>query len=103
MLEHAWGTGELIDQLAVTQQAFGYAGLSGPTLPLNQPQPTASTTSSLQDDVLCKKPAPKTIQYQPLTFSLERPTKHMTMEERIQVYHNYISAVSNHEHKKRSH
>ena len=25
---------------------------------------------------------------------------HLTMEERIQVYHNYISAVSNHEHKK---
>ena len=22
MLEHSWGTGELIDQLAVTQQAF---------------------------------------------------------------------------------
>ena len=25
---------------------------------------------------------------------------HLTMEERIQVYHNYISAISNHEHKK---
>ena len=56
--------------------------------------------SSPQDDILSKKPAPKTIQYQPLTFSLERLTEHLTMEERIQVHHNYISTVSNHEHKK---
>ena len=27
MLEHSWGTGELIDQLTATQQAFGYTGL----------------------------------------------------------------------------
>ena len=39
MLEHLWGTGELIDQLAATRQAFGYTRLSGPTPPLNQPQP----------------------------------------------------------------
>ena len=100
MLEHSWGTGELIDQLAVTRQAFGYTGLLGPTLPMNQPQPTASTTSNPQDDILSKKPAPKTVWYQPPTFSLERLTEHLTMEERIQVYHNYISTVSNHEHKK---
>ena len=100
MLEQSWGTGGLIDQLAATQQAFGYTGLSGPTLPLNQPQPTASTTNDPQDDILSKKPAPKTVQYQPPTFSLERPTEHLTMEERIQVHHNYISTVSNHEHKK---
>ena len=99
MLEHSWGTGELIDQLAVTRQAFGYTRLSGPTLPLNQPKPTASN-SNPQDDILSKKPAPKTVQYQPPTFSLERPTEHLTMEERIQVYHNYISTVSNREHKK---
>ena len=63
MLEHLLGTGELIDQLAVTQQAFGYAGLSGPTLPLNQPQPTADTTCNPPDDILSKKPAPKNVQY----------------------------------------
>ena len=56
--------------------------------------------SNPQDDILSKKPAPKTVQYQPPTCSLERPTECLTMEERIQVYHNYISAVSNHEHKK---
>ena len=100
MLEQSWGTGELIDQLAVTQQAFGYTGLSGPTSPLNQPQPTASTTCNPQDDILSKKPAPKNVQYQPPTFSLERPTECLTMEERIQVHNNYISAISNREHKK---
>ena len=36
----------------------------------------------------------------PLTFSLDRPTKHLTMEERMQVHHNYISTISNREHKK---
>ena len=100
MLEHSWGTGELIDQLAATRQAFDYTGLSGPTPPLNQPQPTASTMCNPPDDILSKKPAPKNVQYQPPTFSLERPTGHLTMEERIQVYHNYISAIPNHEHKK---
>ena len=68
--------------------------------PLNQSQPTASTTCNQQDDILSKKPAPKTVQYQPPAFNLDRPTVCLTMEERIQVHHNYISAVSNHEHKK---
>ena len=100
MLEQTWGTGELINQLAEMQQALGYTGLSGPTPPLNQSQPTASTTCNQQDDTLSKKPVPKTVQYQPPSFNLDRPTMHLTMEERIQVHHNYISAISNREHKK---
>ena len=100
MLEHSWGTGELIDQLAVTRQAFGYTGLSGPTLQLNQLQPIADTTCNPPDDTLSKKPEPKNIQYQLLTFSLDRRTQRLTMEERIQVHHNYISTISNREHKK---
>ena len=100
MLEQTWGTGELIDQLAAMQQAFGCTGLSGPMPPLNQSLPTASTTCNQQDDTLSKKPAPKTVQYQPKSFNLDRLTVHLTMEERIQVHHNYISAISNHEHKK---
>ena len=98
-LEQTWGTGELIDQLAVMLQAFGYAGLSGPTPPLNPSQPIASTQCN-QDDILSKKPAPKTVQYQPPAFNLERPTMCLTMEERIQVCHNSISPISNREHKK---
>ena len=68
--------------------------------PLNQSLPTASTTGNQQDDILSKKPAPKTVQYQPPTFNLDRPTEHLTMEERIQVHHNYISAIPNCKHKK---
>ena len=100
MLEQAWGTGELIDQLIAMRQAFGYVGLSGPMPLFNQSPPAASTTSHKQDDILSKKPAPKTIQYQPPSFNLGRPTTCLTMEERIQVHHNYISALSNLKHKK---
>ena len=99
MLEQTWGTRELIDQLAVMRQAFGYTELSGTMPPLNQSQPTASTSSNQQDDTLSKKPAPETVQYQPPAFNLDRLTVHLTMEERIQVHHNYISTISNCEHK----
>ena len=100
MLQQAWEIGELIDQLAVMRQAFGYTGLTGPTPPLiNRSQPTAST-SCQPDDLLPKKPAPKTVQYQPPSFKLTRPTACLMMNERIQVHHSYISAVSSLEHKK---
>ena len=59
-----------------------------------------ASTSTKQDDILSKKPEPKTIQYQPPTFSLDRPTQRLAIEERIQVHHNYISVVSSCEHKK---
>ena len=68
--------------------------------PLNQSQPTASTTCNQQDDALSKKPAPKTVQYQPPSFNLDRLTMCLIMEERIQVHHNYISAISNCKYKK---
>ena len=45
MLKQAWSTGELIDQLTMMRQAFGYAGLAGSTPPLvTGTQPTASTS-----------------------------------------------------------
>ena len=100
MLQQAWATGELIDELVATRQAFGYTGLAGSTPPLaTEKQPTAST-SQQPDDLLPRQPAPKTVQYQPPTFRLTRPMTHLTKNERIQVHHNYISAVSNLEHKK---
>ena len=67
---------------------------------LNQSQPAACATCNQQDDTLSKKPAPKTVQYQPPSFNLDRPAMRLTMEERIQVHHNYISAISNLGHKK---
>ena len=99
MLKQTWTTRELIDQLAAMRQAFGYAGLAGSTPPLvTGTQPTTST-SCQPDDLLPKQPAPKTVQYQPPSFKLTRPMVHLTMNERIQVHHNYISAVSSLEHK----
>ena len=100
MLQQAWATGELIDELAATRQAFGYTGLAGSTpLLATGTQPTASA-SCQPDDLLPRQPAPKTVQYQPPSFKLTRPTTRLTMNERIQVHHNYISAVSSLEHKK---
>ena len=100
MLQRAWATGELIDELVATRQAFGYTGLAGSTPPLaTETQPTAST-SQQPDDLLPRQPPPKTVQYQPPSFRLTRPTTRLTRNERIQVHHNYISAVSSLEHKK---
>ena len=100
MLKQAWATGELINKLAAMRQAFRYTGLAGSTPPLaTEAQPTAST-SCQPDDLLPRQPAPKTVQYQPPSFKLTRLTTCLTMNERIQVHHNYISAVSSLEHKK---
>ena len=62
-------------------------------------RPTAST-SQQPDDLLLRQPAPKTVQYQPPSFKLTRPMTRLTKNRRIQVHHNYISAVSSLEHKK---
>ena len=59
MLRQAWATGELIDELVVTMQAFRYTGLAGSTPPLaTGMQPTAST-SQQPDDLLPRQPALK--------------------------------------------
>ena len=100
MLQQAWATGDLINKLSTTRQAFGYTGITGSTPPLaTGMQPTAST-SCQPDDLLPRQPAPKTVQYQPPSFKLTRLTTHLMITERIQVHHNYISAVSSLEHKK---
>ena len=60
MLQQAWATGELIDELAATRQAFGYTGLAGSTPSLaTETQPTAST-SQQPNDLLPRQLAPKT-------------------------------------------
>ena len=100
MLRQAWATGDLIDELAATRQAFGYTGLAGSTPPLaTGMQPTASI-SQQPDDLLPRQPAPKTVQYQPPSFKHTRPMTRLTRNERIQLHHNYILAVSSLEHKK---
>ena len=100
MLQQAWTTGKLINELAATRQAFKYTGLAGSTPPLAmRTQPTAST-SQQPDDLLPRQLALKTVQYQPPSFRLTRPMTRLTKNERIQVHHNYILAVSSLEHKK---
>ena len=100
MLQRAWAAGELIDELAATRQAFGYTGIAGSTPPLTtETQPTAST-SQQSDDLLPRQLPPKTVQYQPPSFNLTRPTTRLTRNKRIEVHHNYISAVSSLKHKK---
>ena len=100
MLKQAWAKGELIDQLATMRQAFGYIGLARSTPPLATGMKPTASTSHQPDELLPHQPAPKTVQYQPPSFKLTRPTTCLTMNERIQVHHNYISAVSSLEHKK---
>ena len=100
MLKQAWATGELIDQLVAMRQAFGYTGLAGSTPPLATGTQSTASMSCQPDDLLPRQPAPKTVQYQPPSFKLTRLTTCLTMNERIQVHHNYISAVSSLEHKK---
>ena len=100
MLQQAWTTGELINELAATRQAFGYTGLAGSTPPLATETQHTASTSQQPDNLLPRQPAPRTVQYQPPTFRLTRPTTRLTRNERIQVHHNYISAVSSLEHKK---
>ena len=60
MLQQAWATGDLIDELAATRQAFRYTGLAGSTPPLaTGTQPTAST-SHQPDALLPRQLEPKT-------------------------------------------
>ena len=100
MLRQAWATGDLIDELAATRQAFGYTGLAGSTPPLAMGTWPTASTSQQPDDLLPRPTGTKTVQYQPPSFNLTRPTTCVTKNERIQVHHNYILAVSSLEHKK---
>ena len=105
-LLHTWEPGQLIDELAATRHAFGGMGPTGPTSVTQTSQPCLAypvNTAYNEDiipDLTTQKPPPRTVPYQPPSFNLDRPTKCLTKEKRLEVHHNYISAVSNLEHKK---
>ena len=105
-LDEPWEKAELLDELAETRHAFRYAGLAGPTLAQQIPQPAHQQPTPqvpTKDIILGLTPAkipPRSIPYQPPAFSLDRPTARLMMEQRMQVYHKYISAVLNLKHKK---
>ena len=83
MLQQAWATGDLIDELAVTRQAFGYTGLAGSTPPLAMGTQPIASTSRQPDDLLPRQPAPKTVQYQPPSFKTHQAddTPHKKRED----------------------
>ena len=105
-LDTPWEKAELLDELAEIRHAFGYTELAGP-IPAQwipqpahqQPTPQVPTEDIIPGLTPTKTP-PWSIPYQPPAFSLDRPTARLMMEQRMQVYHNYISAVFNLEHKK---
>ena len=105
-LTHTWDTGQLIDELAATRCAFDCMGPTEPAqaTQINQPHVVdpfgTACTEDLIPDLTTQKPPPRTVPYQPPSFNLDRPTKCLTKEERLEVHNNYILAVSNLEHKK---
>ena len=105
-MTHTWETGQLMDEFAATRHTFGCMGPTGPApaTQINQPcladRVSTACTEDLIPGLTMQKPPPRTVPYQPPSFNLDRPTKHLTKEERLEVYHNYISTVSNLEHKK---
>ena len=105
-LLHTWEPGQLIDELAATRCAFGCMRPTGPApaTQTSQPHPVDPVNTAYNKDIIpdltIQKPLPRTVPYQPPSFNLDRPTRHLMKKERIEVHHNYISAVSNLEHKK---
>ena len=105
-LTHTWEPGQLIDELAATRHAFGCMGPTGPAPATQISQPcladpvSTAYTEDLIPGLTMQKPPQGTVPYQPPSFNLDRPTKCLTKEERLEIHHYYISAVSNLEHKK---
>ena len=101
-----WEPGQLIDELAATRCTFSYMGTTGtaPAPQPKQPPPVGPVSTAYNKDTIpdltTQRPPPRAVPYQPPSFNLDRPTRCLMKEERIEVYHNYISAVSNLEHKK---
>ena len=104
-LLHTWEPGQLIDELGATRCAFGCMGPTGsaPATQASQPCPADPVSTAYNEDIIpdltTQKPPPRTVSYQPPSFNLDRPTRHLK-EERIEVHHNCISAVSNIKQKK---
>ena len=105
-LTHTWETGQLTDELAATRCTFGCMGPTrpAPATQISQPHladPVGTDyTEDLTPDLTTQKSPCRTVPYQLPSFNLDRPTKCLTKEERLEVHHNYISTVSNLEHKK---
>ena len=88
-LDAPWEKAELLDKLAETRRAFGYAGLAGPTPAQQIPQPVHQQptpqvpTEDIIPGMTHAKIPPWSIPYQPPAFSLDRPTARLTIEQRM--------------------
>ena len=82
-LLHTWEPGQLIDELAATGRAFSYMEPTGPTpaTQAKQPRPAGPASMAYNEDTIpgltTQKPPPRTVPYQPPSFNLDRPTKHL--------------------------
>ena len=87
-LLHTWEPGQLIDELAATRCTFGCMGPTEPAPATQISQPhlvdpvSTAYTEDLIPDLTTQKPSPRNVPYQPPSFNLDRPTKHLTKEER---------------------
>ena len=89
-----WEPGQLIDELAATRCIFSYMGPTGPApAPKTKQPPPAGSISTAYNEAMIpnlttQKPPPRTVPYQPPSFNLDRPTRYLKEEERIEVHHN---------------
>ena len=98
-LHQLWDQGELLEELAATRHHFGYEkGTPVPTALASQP--SSYTNADAIPDLTMEKPPPHYVPFQRPPFNLDRPIRCLTMDERIEVHHNYVSAISKLEHKK---
>ena len=93
-----------MDEIADMCCAFGFMESTGSAPAPSKSAPTKMPSMTNQEeqilDLVTQKPPPRTIPYHPPSFNLDRPTRQLTKEERLEVHHNYISAISHLEHKK---
>ena len=103
-LLHTWEPGQLMDEITAMRCAFGFMESTGSAPAPSKPASTKTPSMTNQEEqiphLVIQKPPPRTVPYHPPSFNLDRPTRQLTKEERLEVHHNYISAVSNLEHKK---
>ena len=102
-----WVGSQLLDELAAMRHTFGYdKGSAEPAAPAQPLQPSLSSEASTSHnkdavhDLTYEKAPPRIVPFQKPSFNLDRPVRCLTLDERIEVHHNYVSAISDLEHKK---
>ena len=93
-LLHTWESGQLIDGLAATRCTFGCMEPTGPAPATQTIQPhladpvSTAYNEDIITDLTTQKPLPRTVPYQPPSFTMDRPTRCLMKEERLEVHPN---------------